>query len=166
MQQIYFAIKQIIKKPSYLFLCAGVAMAFLILLIAVPVISIPGNNLAFRLSIFSMRNYILMAFLAVLFGLNLTLQVYSFRQKQDAKKLSQSVAGGASSGIAGIFGAVVGTAACSSCLAFLFGLIGLGTGSVFFVLKNQSYFLIGTIAVMLISLYLSARKINKVCVSC
>jgi len=102
----------------------------------------------------------------MLVGLNLALQVYSFKQRGGTQKIPQSVMGGTVSGLSGIFGAVVGTAACASCLASLFGIIGLGTGSVFFVLKNQSYFLIGAIAVMLISLYFAARKINKICQSC
>ena len=166
MRQIYFAIKQIIKKPIYLFSGTGIAVAFFALFIAIPVLTIPGNNVAFQLSIFGTWDYALMIFLALLVGLNLTLQVYSFRQKQDAKKFSQSVVSGTVSSLSGIFGTVVGTAACASCLASLFGLIGLGTGSVFFVLKNQSYFLLGAILLMLLSLYFVAQKINKVCNSC
>lgn len=113
--------------------------------------------ITFQLSIFRPMDYFLATFLAVLVGLNLVFQVYTFKQRR-VQNATQFVAGGAISGISGIFGAVVGTAACASCLASLFGLIGLGTGSVFFVLKNQSYFLLGAIALMLVSLYFSARK--------
>jgi len=66
----------------------------------------------------------------------------------------------------GIFGTVVGAAACASCLASLFGLIGLGTGSVFFVLQNQIYFFLGAIIAMLISLYFAARKVKRACDKC
>lgn len=140
-------------------------MAFFALFIVIPLITIPGNDLMFQLKIFRISDYFLMIFLAILVGLNLALQVYSFKQKR-ARNITQSVAGGAISGVSGIFGAIVGTAACASCLASLFGLVGLGTGSLFFVLKNQQLFLFGAITFMLISLYFAARKVNKVCISC
>lgn len=106
-----------------------------------------------------------MLFLSILAGLNFALYWFALKQRK-SRGITQSVAGGAASGIAGIFGAMVGTATCASCLAALFGVIGLGTGSVFFVLKNQSDFLLGAIALMLISIYFAARKVNKVCDSC
>lgn len=62
--------------------------------------------------------------------------------------------------------AIVGTAACASCLAFLFGIAGLGIGSVAFVLKYQTFFLFGSIALIVLSLYFTAGKVNKHCVSC
>jgi disulfide bond formation protein DsbB len=107
-----------------------------------------------------------MAFLAILVGLNAVFQIYNFQQKRKQKNLAQSATAGATTGIMGVFAGVVGTAACASCLASLFGLVGLGTGSVLFVLQNQSYFLIGAIALMLVSLYFATRKINQVCASC
>lgn len=166
MQQTLIAIKQIIKKPNYLLLCAVIAVSFFALFIAIPVFTIPGNSLAFQLSIFRTRDYMLMIFLAVLVGLNFAMQAYSWKELKKRESISQSAVQGTVSGVMGIFGAVVGTAACASCLASLFGLIGLGTGSVFFVLKNQSSFLLGAILLMLISLYFAAQKINRVCDSC
>ena len=94
------------------------------------------------------------------------MQAYIWKKQKERRDISQSVVQGTVSGAMGIFGTVVGTAACASCLASLFGLIGLGTGSVFFVLQNQIYFLLGAIIAMLISLYFAARKVNKVCTSC
>jgi len=166
MQQIILASQKVLKNSKYQLLFAVTTVVFFCFFILIPLVTIPGNDLKFQLGIFRTRDYVLMAFLAVLVGLNLALQVYSFKQRGGTQKIPQSVMGGTVSGLSGIFGAVVGTAACASCLASLFGIIGLGTGSVFFVLKNQSYFLIGAIAVMLISLYFAARKINKICQSC
>ncbi|MEK7579954.1 MAG: hypothetical protein AAB469_02065 [Patescibacteria group bacterium] len=164
--QTYFAIATVLKKRNYVLLVLTVSIFFFGLFVLIPLITIPGNDLQFQLGIFRTGDYILMAFLALLVGFNLALRAYSFKQKRESQNISQSVAGGAASGLSGVFGAVVGTAACASCLASLFGLVGLGTGSVFFVLQNQSYFLIGAIAAMLTSLYFVARKINKVCISC
>jgi len=164
--QTYSAIMVVIKKWNYALLVFIAAMLFFGLFILIPVITIPGNSFQFQLSIFGTRDYVLMAFLAVLVGLNFALQIYSFAQRNKQQKFSQPAMGGIAAGVSGVFGAVVGTAACASCLASLFGLIGLGTGSVFFVLQNQSYFLIGTIVLMLVLLYFGARRVKRICDSC
>lgn len=164
MQHIFSATIRVLKQPRCALLCIAVALIFFALFIAVPVFTTPGNSFGFQLSIFRTWDYALMSLLALLVGLNSAFVFQTWRQKRNVKKTS--LAHGAVTGLSGIFGAVVGTAACASCLAALFGLIGLGTGSVFFVLKNQPYFLLGAIAFMLVSLYFSARKINKVCTSC
>lgn len=164
--QTCLAVKTVIKKPNYALLVFIAAMLFFGLFILIPVITIPGNSFQFQLSIFGTRDYVLMAFLAVLVGLNFALQIYSFAQRNKQQKFSQPEMGGIAAGVSGVFGAVVGTAACASCLASLFGLIGLGTGSVFFVLQNQSYFLIGTIVLMLVLLYFGARRVKRICDSC
>lgn len=107
-----------------------------------------------------------MTFLSLLAGLNLALFWYGFSQNKRVSDASQAVAGSAVSAVAGIFGAVVATASCLGCLVALLGFVGLGVGSALFILKNQSYFLLGAIALMTISLYFVARKVNKVCQSC
>jgi len=164
--QIYLATRKVLTSKSRVLIFAITTTAFFGLLIAIPFVTIPGNDLMFQLKIFRERDYFIMAFLAILVGLNVVFQIYNFQQKREQKNLAQSATAGATTGIMGIFAGVVGTAACASCLASLFGLIGLGTGSVFFVLQNQSYFLIGVIVLMLVSLYFATRKINQVCASC
>lgn len=162
---VYVAIKTVLQERNYLVLFLLSLIGFFALFIVIPLITIPGNDLIFQLKIFRTRDYFLMTFLAVLVGLNLALQVYSFKQRR-TQQATQSVAGGAVSGVAGMFAAIIGTAACASCLASLFALVGLGTGSVFFVLRNQSYFLGGAIIAMLALLYVAARSVNRVCTSC
>lgn len=165
MNQIYLSISRTLKDKVSLAILIISASSLLILFIAIPVFTIPGNTLQFQLKTFRTQDYTLMLFLSVLAGLNFALYWFALKQRK-SRGVTQSVAGGTASGIAGIFGAMVGTATCASCLAALFGLVGLGTGSVFFVLKNQSYFLLGAIVLMLISIYFAARKVNKVCDSC
>lgn len=154
------------KKSLFAFIIA--ATAFFALFIAIPVWTIPANTLFFQLKTFRTQDYVLMTLLAILAGLTVALQVYGYKLKKSKQALSQSVLQSAASGGLGIFGAIVGSSAatCASCLASLFGLIGLGAGSVFFVLENQTPFLSGAVVAMFISLYFSARKINKVCNSC
>lgn len=164
--QISLAIKKVFQTGSYLLIFLVSAAALFLSLVTIPLFTIPGNTIAFQLKIFTAQNYLLMTIISVLAGLNLALSWYGFAQQKKIGSVSQSVAGGAVSTIAGIFGAVVGTASCLGCLVALLGLVGLGVGSALFILKNQSYFLLGAIALMIISLYFAARKVNKICNSC
>lgn len=165
MQHVLSATIRVLKQPRFTLLCIAVALIFFALFVALPIFTTPGNSFGFQLSIFRTQDFVLMSLLALLVGLNTAFVALDWQQKRDARQI-QKVAQGAATGTLGIFGAVVGTAACASCLASLFGLIGLGTGSVFFVLKNQSYFLLGSLSLILVSLYFSARKINRVCTLC
>lgn len=164
---VYFAIRKVLAEKIYLLLALFMAAFFFGVFIFIPLVTIPGNDLRFQLSIYSRENYILMTSLAILIGITFTMQIYTARKQLILRKsLPPVLQGAVLSGASGIFGSIVGTASCASCLASLFGFIGLGTGSVFFVLKNQSYFLFGAVVLMLISLYFAARKINRVCSSC
>lgn len=165
---MYSAISTALRDRKSLFAFIVSAAAFSALFIAIPVWTTPSNTLSFQLKILRTQDYILMIFLAIIAGLNIALQVYGYKLKkaETLSHLSQSVLTGSTSGGLGIFGSIAGTATCASCLASLLGLVGLGTGSVFFVLKNHMLFLVGAAVVMLVLLYFSARKINKVCSTC
>lgn len=163
---VYFAIKEVFTKRTYLLLALIMAAFFFSVFIFIPLVTIPGNDLRFQLSIYSRENYIFMTFLALLIGITFTMQIYAVRQQRALRKSLPILQGTVLSGASGIFGSVIGAASCASCLASLFGFIGLGTGSVFFVIDNQNYFLWGSILIMLVSLYFAAQKINKVCTSC
>lgn len=167
MNAIRFAISRVLTDKSALGVFVVSASLLLVLFIAIPVVTIPGNTLQFQLETFGVRDYVLMIALAALAGLNFGLNWFALKQKKNqTSTASASVAGGVTSGVAGVFGAMVGTASCASCLAALFALVGLGTGSVLFVLDHQTYFLLGSMALLLISLYFISRKINKMCTSC
>lgn len=165
MNQTHLAVSQTLKDKASLAIFSISALVLFILFVAIPIFTIPGNTLPFQLKAFRAQDYGLMLSLSALAGLNFALYWFASKQRK-SQPTTQSVFGGTASGIAGVFGAVVGTATCASCLAVLFGLIGLGTGSVLFVLRNQSYFLLGAIVLMLTSLYFAAQKVNKVCASC
>ena len=166
-QTTILAIRQVLGERLYLVTLFIFAGLIFVMLIAIPLYTIPANTLALQLKIFRLKDYLLMAFVALLMGLNFSMQIYTWKKrKEQTKDMAQSAVAGTAVGISGIFAAMVGTATCASCLVFLFGLIGIGAGSVFFVLKHQTYFLLGAIALMIVSLYFVAKKINKTCISC
>lgn len=162
---MYRAARQVLGERKYITIFFSLTVFFLGLFIFIPVVTIPGNTLAFQLSIFQLQDYLLITFLALLVGLNFSMNIYTWKRQRRLAAISKSTASGATAGVSGAFAAVVGSATCASCLAVLFGFMGLGIGSVAFVLKYQIYFLLGAIALVVISLYFTARKVNRICVS-
>lgn len=166
LQQIHNAATHVFEERKYIFILLSFALFFFALFIFIPVATTPGNTLAFQLSIFRVQDYFLMIFLALLVGFNFSMNIYTWRKQRQLANVSGFAAGGATAGFGGMFAAIVGSASCASCLASLFGIMGLGIGSVAFVLKYQTFFLLGAIALVLFSLYFTARKINRHCASC
>ena len=152
-------ILSILKKRNYSLLFIGITILFFGISILIPVYTATNNNLTFQLKTYSGQDFILMAFLAGLIGLTFSLQIYAYK-KRSCTSL-QSISQGATTGISGVFAAIVGTASCTSCLLPLFTIIGVGSDSVFFIFKNNIYFVLGIIILMFIFLYFTVKKIEK-----
>lgn len=136
----------------------------LVLFVLVPVWSVPGNSVDFQLSLFTLGNWILFAVLALLIALLLTMQVLIFRRAKSNAVRAKGVgnaAGGAVGAYSGILGGVFATAACSWCVAAVFGF--LGTGTVLFIAQNQFWAVLIAISIMLISLYFTSKKVVRAC---
>jgi len=93
-------------------------------------------------------------------GIMIPMQLYSNHLKKSLKNIKGGIIGGLSAFIAGIFG----TAACSSCIAVFFGFLGIG--GVLFLARYQWYIVGGSAILILISIYLLAKKINNDCEVC
>lgn len=146
------------KKYFLVFIILIFALFFIFTLI--PVKTIPANTFKFQLSIFTNADYVLMTVLTILSSLLITTQIYTHR-------LRKAIIGGTGiGGAGGVLAAIIGTATCASCLAPLFALFGIGFGGVVFVLNFRFHFVAVMILLMLTAIYLTARKINKVCASC
>lgn len=147
------ATKEVLRSGKYLRLFGVIFLALVTIIILIPTLTIPENDLLFQLSIFTVKDWFLTVLLSILVGLMITLQVYSYR-KQRSLHIGNSIAGSSSGIIASLFG----TAGCSSCLAGIFGF--LGAGNVFFLLEYQAYVVAVSMVLILASLYFAARKIN------
>lgn len=136
----------------------------LILFVLVPVWSVPGNDVAFQLSLFTIGNWILFTVLALLIGLLLTMQVFIFGRAKNAAVKAKGLgnaATGAAGAYAGILGGVFATAACSWCVAAVFGF--LGTGAVLFIAEHRLWSVLVAIAIMIASLYFASKRVVKDC---
>jgi len=159
---LWFGIREPFKKMNYAYLFLASFFVFFALFVFIPVWTVAGNTLATQLEIFTARDYVVLILLSSLSSLFITMQVYVMRQKRKIGGVSTATAGG----FGALFAGIAGTAFCASCLAPLFATFGIGFGGVIFVLEYRFYFVAGITLTMLIAIYLTARKINKVCTSC
>lgn len=147
----------------------AVSVLFFVAAILLLVVTIPGNTLPFQLSIFTRGEYALLIVLAVLAGFQGAFQVSIWRAQRRSHAWPRAVVQGTFTGVSGLsafFAAALGTAACSACLATLFGLLGVGTGTLFFIVERRTIFLVGAVAIMLLSLTMAARRMLHRCPAC
>lgn len=159
---LWLGIKEPFKKTNYAILFAILALGMFALFTIIPVWTVAGNTLAIQLEIFTLRDYATLILLSGLSALFITMQIYVMRSRKKVEGVGRAVGGG----LGTLFAGIAGTAFCASCLAPLFAFFGIGFGGVIFVLNYRWYFVVGITLLMLIAIYLTARKISRVCVSC
>lgn len=134
------------------------------LMIAIQVITVPGNSVGLQAQIFGYKDYFFFGLLAILSSFLIVLQVYIIK---GSKSLVSQVVGNSALGGIGVFSAlfssVLGTATCSICLTALFGFLGFGT--VLFLVQNKLYLILASVVLLLLSLYFSYKKLNS-CNAC
>lgn len=159
---LWLGIREPFKNKNYFYLFLALLFIFFALFVLIPVWTVLGNTLSTQLDIFTARDYTVLILLSSLSSLFITMQAYVMRQKRKMGGVSTATAGG----IGALFAGIAGTAFCASCLAPLFAVFGIGFGGTLFVLEYRWYFVVAITLFMLTAIYLTARKINKVCVSC
>ena len=154
--------KEVLSNRNYIFLFIVVFIATFAFFISIPVWVIAGNTIGTQLEIFKPTDYLTITLLSTLYALFIAMQVYVIKQRKKLKDVGTTVGGG----VGALFAGIAGTASCASCLAPFFAFFGIGFGGVIFVLQYHLYFVIGIAILMLISIYLTTRKIRKVCETC
>jgi hypothetical protein len=162
LQTFWLGIKEPFKNSNYATLFMVVLFLMFALFTLVPVWTVSGNTLAYQLKIFTTRDYTVLILLSGLSAIFITMQVFVMNLRKKVAGLGGTVGGG----LGALFAGIAGTAFCASCLAPLFAFFGIGFGGVVFVLNYRWYFVVGIATLILIAIYLTARKINKVCTSC
>ena len=158
----WLGIKEPFKKKNYAILFIVLVLIMFALFTLIPVWTVTGNTLATQFKIFTARDYGVLTLLSGLSALFITMQAYVMRLRKRVEGMGRTLGGG----LGALFAGIAGTAFCASCLVPLFALFGIGFGGVVFVLNYRWYFVVSITLLMLVAIYLTARKINKVCVSC
>jgi len=151
--------RQVLSRRNYFIAFITLIFIILAVFISIPVFLIPANTLLFQLTVFTIKDYILLTILSVLTSLIIVMQVFSYKQAKIYSSGKTAIGGGSA-----VVAALFGTASCSACLAAVFGFLGIGT--VLFLVEYQ-WFIVGiAILIVLVSLYFTSLKLNEVCTSC
>lgn len=156
--------KLVFSDKRYLFGFLAVAFAMFWLLLYIPIRAIPGNDLAFQLSILTPKDWFLFTVLPVLTALSIVMNIYILKNKGSAQDGAAMVGQGGTGFFSGIIASVFGTATCASCVATIFGFLGIG--GVLFLLQYRTYITTVAIILLLISLYFTSKRVLNACESC
>jgi hypothetical protein len=141
-----------------------VAFGMFWVMLYIPIRTIPGNDLAFQISILTPKDWFLFIVLPALTALSIVMNVYILSKKRSAQDSVVMVGQGGTGFLSGVIASVFGTASCASCVASIFGF--LGVGGVFFLVEHRTIITTGAIFLMLISLYFTSRKVLGICDNC
>ncbi len=157
---IYQGAVIVLKDNLYKILTGLFFVGLLFLYIMLPVWLVPGNDFLFQISIFGPWNLLFLVILSALTAILITMQVYLF-----TKVGRKAFYDGGGSVISGVFATLVGTASCVGCsLGVVFGVLGFGM--VFFLTEYQIYIASGAVLVLIMALWLIARRIVGHCLKC
>jgi hypothetical protein len=156
------AIRETFVSVKYQFLFVAITLIAGAFFFFYPVISTPGNDVFFQLSITPWWGNSLIALISLATGLMITMQVYVFKKARAVKK---RVVGSTAAGLGGGFMAsMFAGASCASCVTALFGF--LGASNVFLLLEYRWHIMVLSTGVMLVSLHFVSKRINDGCVNC
>ena len=160
LQEIRSATSRIFEKKKYLHIFLLVSFLSLIVYIALPVFTIPGNNLLFWLEIMPWWGYIVLFFFSFSLGMLITMQLYLNRQRHTPSETGKGIANLAAVLVSGFYS----TAACAACITTVFAF--LGSGGVFFINTHRLEFTVLSVLFILVSLYFTSKRINDNCEDC
>ncbi len=130
----------------------------------IPVKVVPGNSSSFQAVIFGFKDYLFLGIASFLSSLIVIMQVKILKQVKSVRTMAGNTVLGSTGLFSGITSSVFGTATCSLCVGALFGF--LGANSVIFLVNNKIYVVLGSIALLLMSLLFSSKKLNNSCDAC
>lgn len=161
--QVPSAIRTVFRNPIVLFAFLLLIPTIALLLFLIPVFTIPGNSAALQLEIFTLTEHFLLVFVAALEALLLVMFIHLFGAPE--RRRLRTTVGSANLGlVSGIPAFLFGTKLCPMCIAAVFGF--LGPGAVFSILRYRTWIFAASAAVLLLSIYSIARKINGACGRC
>jgi len=159
---IKVVLKLIFKnKINYISLVLA-SLIMLIIYIYIPILSIPQNSFKSFLELTPWYGILFLILLSFLMGLLIVMQLYSFNAM---KKFSvKGAAGGTIATFSSIISGIFSSATCAACVTVFFSF--LGTSGVLFLLNYKWEIAIATFLIVLISIYLTSKKINNKCINC
>ena len=164
MNTLITANKLVLNDKRFIAVLFILSVLFLFLLIYLPVITIPGNDLPFQLGLFTKADYLILLLVAFVSSWSVTLNIYSFFQKRDLTNNISTAGKSTLNSIIGVSLSIFAVPKCLTCVSLIFGFLGLG--SILFLIQYRLLISAFLLVILLISVYLTASKILGNCRSC
>lgn len=164
--QIFKGVRTILGDKNYLPFFILLSPVLFVVMFLIPVKTIPGNEVSFQAQVFGYKDYLLFGWLALLSSLIITMHIYLFKRQRKIKASGtlKSVAMGGAGVFSGVVSSIFSTATCGICISALFSFLGAGT--VFYLIDHRFYVVISSTGLLLLSLYFSSQRTNRVCDEC
>jgi len=154
---------QVFRERIYIGITTVGTLVFFALYLLIPVWMVPGTTLAYEFDRLTLVNYGLLGTLALMAGVLLSLELFSFQRSRGAG-LRAARDGGVGL-VASLAGGILAAATCGCGVGILLGAVGLGGGA-FFVGENQTFIVALMLGVVAVGLYFSARRAAGICATC
>lgn len=164
LSSIYQAIVRSFADRKMLVLFIVLWMLFFAFMFLIPVMAVPGNYVLLQAKIYKLQDYVLLATLACMSALVFVIQISIYRQSINNHIHAGDAAFGGAGIFAGVAASIFATASCALCVGAVFSFLGFST--LLFLVESRWYIIASSLALLLISLYLSARRLNKGCEVC
>lgn len=151
-------IRIVLSNGKYLagtaLLTVGLCLAYMF---AIPVLTIPGNDFAFALTLLTPAVLVTDVLISAGTAVLIAMTVYLFRQVRAAK------AAGATAGTS-VLGGLIASVTCPACATTLLGF--LGASGTLFIASYRNYIALVSFAIILAAMYFVSGKIAKGCEAC
>lgn len=167
MSNVLTAIKTVLSDRRYLAAFVLITAVVFSLLFWIQVVTTPGNNGRFQIAIFNLKDWVILGAISILNAIFITIEIYIFNLKRSVQRsagLGAGLVAGSVGTSSGILASIFSTATCSLCVSAIFGF--LGANSVVFLVDNRIYVVFVAVALLLLSLFLSARRFRNTCQAC
>ena len=155
---IRMGFQTVFMHAGYRWLAASTGAIFLALSLYVPVWFIPANTIALVLHMMQWYDLVLLVVLAISSGLAVAINIFLVRRRVAGVA---TVEGGF--GLAAALSAAVLLTSCGCGIGLIVGIFGIGIGGASFLTTHQLTISAIALVVVLVSLYMGARKVNAVC---
>lgn len=163
--EIIQAIRVVNATPRARFAYFLLAIGLFVAMFLLPVWSVPGNDVAFQAKLFTAYDYIVMVVFAVLSALLFLFHAHIIRAHLRARRrATNSIMEGLLGIFAGFVSALFASATCVFCLGAFVGLLGFSAITI--LLSWRWYVVVVAAIILVLSLYLAARRINRGCEVC
>lgn len=155
-------LRQALRSANRKWLLFSLTLLTFVILFSIPIFTIEGNSLSIQLSMTRLQDAALLLLLSLLLSLVCVLQLERKHCGRACRARAVTTVGIGGAGILGTaFAGLLATAACSSCLVGVLGIVGIGSTVAFTLLDYRWYVVWVVILLAGLAIILTARTIGR-----